>query len=241
MFKSNLFKSFCIITLYAGTFIAVPSVLFSESVFMKNGAIAEGRISGGDDKKISINLISGETINVDRKDILRVLVHSRYKDKIYLTKTDGVTFEGYIVNEDNEIYILRAAIDSADEIRIPRESVETISTKKASERLLPPSIYSSVFLKDGAIIDCHIVKESDKSIDIQPSDGGKRVIPRSEIMRIQYNNSYKDKKILKKTDGTRIEGYIMEEDSESYTYRAELYSPVEAKIYKSELRSISRR
>lgn len=241
MFKFHLFKSFCIITLCAGTFISIPSASYPESVFMKNGTIAEGRISGGDDNKIYIDLISGESMDIERKDILRVLVHDRYKDKIYLTKTDGETVEGYIVNEDNDIYTLRTSLNSTDETGIQRDKVETISTKKASERLLPPSVYSSVFLKDGSIIDGHIVKEGARSIEIQPSEGERRAVARNEIMRIQYNNSYKDKKVLRKADGTRIEGYIMEEDSESYIYRTKLYSPVETRIYKNELRSISKK
>jgi hypothetical protein len=60
-------------------------------------------------------------------------------------------------------------------------------------------------------------------------------------MRIQYNNSYKDKKVIRRLDGAKIEGYIMEEDSVSYTYRKELYSPAEEKIYKSDLKSIGRK
>ncbi len=241
MTKQELFKSAWLMPFIAGLLILIPSISYSESVFTKDGKIYEGRISGGDDQKIKLFLSSGGDINIVRKDILRVLVHTRYKDRIYLTQNNGIIIEGYIVNEDNENYTLRSSLDSADEIKIPRDKVETISVKKVSEQLLPPSTYSSVFLTDGSIIDCRIIKEGTQSIEVQPAEGDRRILSRIGIMRIRYNNSYRDRKIFNKTDGTRIEGYIMEEDSESYVYRTELYSPAEAKIYKSELRSISRR
>lgn len=241
MTKHVLFKSSRIIPVIAVLLILLPSISYSEAVFMKDGKIYEGRISGGDDNRIKLFLTSGGNKEIERKDILRVLVHTRYKDRIYLTQNNGVTIEGYIVNEDNENYILRSTLDSSEEIKIPRDKVETISVKRESERLLPPSTYSSVFLTDGSIIDCRIIKEGIQAIEVQPVEGDRKILSRISIMRIRYNNSYRDRKIFNKTDGTRIEGYIMEEDSESYIYRTELYSPAEAKIYKSELRSISRR
>ncbi len=241
MDRAHLMRSLCILTGLVTAYIAFPAVLHSESVFIKNGAIYEGRISGGDDQRIKLFLTSGGNMEIERKDILRVLVHTRYRDRIYLTRRDGVTIEGYIVNEDNESYTLRSSLDSAEEIRIPRNNVETISIKRANERLLPPSVYSSVFLKDGSITDCRVVKEGIRIIEIQTAEGERKILMKSDIMRIQYNNSYRDRKVLQRINGERIEGYIMEEDTESYTYRTDLYSPAEAKIYKSDLRSISRR
>ncbi|HOP63412.1 MAG TPA: hypothetical protein PK906_08570 [Spirochaetota bacterium] len=213
----------------------------AESVFMKNGAITEGRITESNDKEITIALNTGEVRTVGRKDITRILMHSRFREKIYLTRTDGITLEGYIVNENNFSYTLRKVLDSPDEIIIPRERVQTISIKRPSERILPPSVYSSVFLKDGLIIDCRIVIESAKSIEVQPAEGDRKVLMKNNIMRIQYNNIYRDRKIFRKSDGTKIEGYIMAEDQESYLYRTVLNSPVEERIYKSELKSISRK
>jgi sRNA-binding regulator protein Hfq len=227
-----------IITVFSGIVITMPAYLYPESVFMKDGSIIEGRITGGDDYKISLS--TNQDMNtIERKDILRILVHDRYRDKIYLTQTNGVTIEGYIVNEDNIHITLRTNLSSGEEINIPREKIETISRKSPSNRLLAPSIYSSVFLKNGEIIDCRIVRETVRIIDTKSVNADRRIILRSDIMRIQYNN--KDKKIIRKTDGTKIEGYIMEEDSTSYTYRTDLYSPVEDKVFKSELRSIGRK
>lgn len=233
------FKIF-IITIFSGIVISMPGYLYSESVFMKDGTIIEGRITGGDDNVIKLSM-DQEIKNIERKDVLRILVHDRYREKIYLTQTNGVTIEGYIVNEDNIQITMRTSLDSSEEINIPREKVETISRKKPSDRILSPSIYSSVFLKNGEIIDCRIVRETARLIDTKPINIDRRIILRTDIMRIQFNNSYKDKKILRKIDGTRIEGYIMEEDNTSYTYRTELFSPVEEKIFKSDLKSIGRK
>ncbi len=238
--KSTAHFRILIITILSGIVITMPAYLYPESVFMKDGSIIEGRITGGDDYKISLS--SDQVIkSIERKDILRILVHDRYRDRIYLTQTNGVTIEGYIVNEDNVQITLRTNLSSGEEINISREKIETISRKSPSSRLLAPSVYSSVFLKNGEIIDCRIVRETVRIIDTKPLNADRRIILRSDIMRIQYNNNYKDKKIIRKTDGTKIEGYIMEEDFTSYTYRTDLYSPVEDKVFKSELRSIGRK
>jgi sRNA-binding regulator protein Hfq len=229
-----------LITVFSGIIISMPLYLKAESVFLKDGSIIKGTITGGDDFRISLST-DRENIKIERKDILRILVHERYRDRIYLTQVNGVTIEGYIVNEDNIQVTLRSSLDSSEEINIPREKIETISLKKPSERLLAPSVYSSVFLKNGEIIDCRIVRETARIIDTKSLTGERRIILRSDIMRTQYNNSYKDKKVLRKLDGTRIEGYIMEEDSVSYTYRRELYSPAEERIFKSDLRSIGKK
>jgi sRNA-binding regulator protein Hfq len=153
-------------TLFSGIIISTPLNLKAESVFLKDGTIIEGRITGGDD--FNLTLSSGQdTKSIERKDILRILVHGRYRDRIYLTQINGITIEGYIVNEDNIQVTLRSSLDSSEEINIPREKIETISLKKPSERLLAPSAYSSVFLNNGEIIDCRIVRETARLIDIK--------------------------------------------------------------------------
>jgi len=125
--------------------------------------------------------------------------------------------------------------------KLKSRKAETISSKPASERHNPPTVYSSVFTRDGSIIDCRVIKESTRSIEVQPASGESRVILINDIIRIQYNTNYKEKKILGKTDGTKIEAYIMEENLDSYVYRIELSSPSEFRISKNELKSISKR
>lgn len=223
-----------------GLFVAVLIISVSaESVFLKNGTIVEGSVAAEDVNKITLKESSGDSTDIQRSNILRILVHQRYKDQIYLTRTDGYTYEGFIVNEDNDNITIRTSLDSSKEINIPREAVETISRKKPSVKLIPAVRYSSVFLKDGEIIDCRIVREGTGFIEISPFEGDRRIIQRRDIMRIQYNNSYKDKKIFSKRDGTRIEGYIMEENDREYIFRRELSSPEEERVLKNDLSSIS--
>lgn len=98
----------------------------------------------------------------------------------------------------------------------------------------------SVFLKDGSIVEGKIVKEDDLKITVQISSGEIREISRENILRTNYQVSYKEKKFIKKNDGTEIEGYFVDEDSISFTYREKLNLPDEIKIRKDEIRSISK-
>lgn len=239
MAGKRMLKSMFALLVCGLLFITIPYSAYSDAVFLKNGAIAEGEIIAEDDIKITLKPLSGEKITISRGSILRILVHKRYMDRIYLTRTDGFTYEGFIVNEDNSKITLRTSLKSSEEINIPREAVETISRKKPTEKVIPAVRYSSVFLKDGEIIDCRIVREGTRFVEVSPFDGERRVIQRRDIMRIQYNNSYKDKKIFFKRDGTRIEGYIMEENDREYIYRKELSSPEEGRVLKNDLSSIS--
>jgi len=239
MLKKSVIKIISRVFL-CGLLIAVfSSTVFSESVFLKNGSIVEGAVTAENDTMITLESPSGEKIIIPRSNILRILVHKRYMDRIYLTRTDGFTYEGFIVNEDNSRITLRTSLKSPEEINVPRGAVETISRKRPSEKIIPAVRYSSVFHKDGEIIDCRIVREGAGFIEVSPLDGERRVIQRADIMRIQYNNSYRDKKIFFKRDGTRIEGYIMEENGREYIFRRELSSPEEERVLKNDLTGIS--
>jgi hypothetical protein len=223
-----------------GLLIALfSSTVFSESVFLKNGSIVEGTVTAENDTMITLESPSGEKNIIQRSNILRILVHKRYRDRIYLTRIDGYTYEGFIVNEDNSRITLRTSLGSPEEISVTREAVETISRRKPSEKIVPSVRYSSVFMKDGEIIDCRILKEAGRYIEVSPLDGERRVIQKADILRTQYNNSYKDKKIFSKRDGTRIEGYIMEENDREYIFRRELFSPEEERVLKNDLTGIS--
>lgn len=121
-------------------FIMLPAILlllfslstlsFGESVFLKDGNILEGKISKENDKKITITLLTDETREIERKDIIRTIYHSNYKDKKYLTKMDGTVLEVYIVDEDKTVYFYRLKLDSPDEVRIAKDEVDGISKRK---------------------------------------------------------------------------------------------------------------
>lgn len=239
MLKKSIIKA-VFRMLLCGLLIALfSSSVFSESVFLRNGSIVEGVIAAENDTAITLDTSAGERVTIPRSSILRILVHKRYMDRIYLTRIDGYTYEGFIVNEDNSRITLRTSLQSSEEINVPREAVETISRRKPSEKIVPALRYSSVFLRDGEIIDCRIVKEAGSYIEVSPFEGDRRVLQRRDIIRIQYNNSYKDKKIFLKRDGSRIEGYIMEENDREYIYRKDLSSPDEDRVLKNDLTGIS--
>ncbi len=239
MAGKKMLKSMLSLLICGLLFVVIPTGVYSETIFLKDGSIAEGVISAEDDAKITLKPSTGAEITIPRSNILRILVHKRYKDRIYLTRADGFTYEGFIVNEDNNKVTLRTSLKSAAEINVAREDIITISRKKPSENIIPAVHYSSVFLKDGAIIDCRIIREGIRFIEVSPLEGERQIIQRSDIMRIQYNNSYKNKKVFSKRDGTKIEGYIMEENDKEYIFRKDLYSPEEGRVFKNDLSSIS--
>ena len=175
MAGKRMLKSMLSLLVCGLLFAIIPSRVYSEAVFLKNGTIAEGVITAEDDAKITLDPVSGEKITIPRSNILRILVHKRYKDQIYLTRTDGFTYEGFIVNEDNTKITLRTSLDSSKEINVPRDAVVTISRKKPSEKIIPAVHYSSVFLKDGEIIDCRIVREGIRFIEVSPFEGERRM------------------------------------------------------------------
>lgn len=109
---------------------SLNTLSFGESIFLKDGNILEGKISKENDKKITITLSEDETREIDRKDIIRTVYHSNYKDKRYLTKMDGTVIEVYIVDEDKTGYIYRVKLDSPDEVRISKDEVDGISKRK---------------------------------------------------------------------------------------------------------------
>ena len=98
----------------------------------------------------------------------------------------------------------------------------------------------SIFLKNGAIIEGKIVKDTDKTTVVKTAEGNKQTISRSDILRTIYNEDYKEKRFLNQMDGTSIEVYIVDEDDISYTYRADISSSRETVIKKSDVESISK-
>jgi hypothetical protein len=98
----------------------------------------------------------------------------------------------------------------------------------------------SVFLRNGNIVEGTIISEDDKKVEIKTAAEGNREIPRKDILRTLYHDKFKEKKVINKTDRTKVSGFIVEEDSESYTYRPDLNSSREMKINKDEIDSVSR-
>ncbi|MGV7930220.1 MAG: LA_0442/LA_0875 N-terminal domain-containing protein [Spirochaetota bacterium] len=99
----------------------------------------------------------------------------------------------------------------------------------------------SVFLKDGSIIEGRVVRENDREVQLALSTGGRRSIPRGEILRTVYHEEYKQKRFIYLMSGEMIEGFIVDEDRETYTYRRDLASARENRVARSKVDFISKR
>jgi hypothetical protein len=65
------------------------------------------------------------------------------------------------------------------------------------------------------------------------------LIDRIKILRTLFDESYKKKVYIKKTDGKTAEGFIVDEDSTYYTIRDSLESPAEYKIDRKDVVAVS--
>jgi hypothetical protein len=111
-------------------FLLLPCSLSAESVFLKNGDIIEGMILKETGSSIEINMSDKNTRKIARSDVIRILYHGNYKNRKYLTKTDGTVIEVYIVDEDAKGYTYRISLNSPLEKYISKDDVDSISRKK---------------------------------------------------------------------------------------------------------------
>jgi hypothetical protein len=105
-------------------------LLFAESVFLKDGAIIEGKIFADSDESLKIRLPDKKEQEIKRKDVLRILYHDNYKQKFYMYKLDGQTLEVYIIDENKENYTYRTDLHSAREVTIPKKEVNALAKQK---------------------------------------------------------------------------------------------------------------
>jgi hypothetical protein len=92
-----------------------------------------------------------------------------------------------------------------------------------------------VFLKDGSILEGSIERDNPASISLRLRDGRTQIIERSNIMRILYTETYMGKIHLQKIDGTSLEGYIVDEDQQTFTIRKDIKRPEEFTIKREEI------
>jgi hypothetical protein len=101
------------------------------------------------------------------------------------------------------------------------------------------SIYAeSVFLKNGTIVEGKIISEINGEIAIQQIDNKTQTLKSSDVLRTIYSDEYKKMVNIIKLNGESIQGFIVAEDSSSYTVRIELNSAKEIQILKKEVNGI---
>ena len=84
-----------------------------------------------------------------------------------------------------------------------------------------------VFLKNGALIVGSIVRETGSTLTIKSADGALRVIQRGHVLRIFYTDIYLGKLVVRLTDGSVMEAYMVDENADFYTFRDRLDNPAE--------------
>ncbi len=108
--------------------------------------------------------------------------------------------------------------------------------------VIPPAGHAEyIFKKDGSIIQGSIIRDGAKAVTFRRSDNRKLItVPQSDIMRIQYTQLYMGKVFIRFTSGKVIEGYMVDEDQETYTFRKDLYKPEEFKIKRTKVMFLTR-
>ena len=97
-----------------------------------------------------------------------------------------------------------------------------------------------IFKKDGSLVKGVITRDAAKYIIIRKEDGSSEKVLRSDIMRILYTKLYMGKVFVRLTSGDVLEVYKVEEDSETYTFRKDLYKPEEFKVERDRVMFIAR-
>ncbi len=101
--------------------------------------------------------------------------------------------------------------------------------------LASPLTAEFVFITDGSILQGNVIGDTAGAITFAVKNGGTKVIPRNKIMRILYTEFYMGKIFVNKIDGTVIEVYMVDEDTNTYTFRKDITKPVEFIIKREEV------
>jgi len=110
--------------------VLASSPVFSESVFMKDGTIIEGTVTGETDSFVKLKGKDKTVREIPRSRVLRVSFDSAYKKTVYLKRSSGKTVEGHIVEETAAEYTIRENLDSPAEYKIEKKDVVAVSAEK---------------------------------------------------------------------------------------------------------------
>ncbi len=129
--KLNSGELFVALAVFAAVFMS-SGRLGAEFVFLKNGRIIEGNIVSESPYDMIVLERGGKRSTISRRNIMRVLYTQLYRGRLYIQKIDGSVIEAFIVDEDQEHYILRSALDSPREFSIRRDEVLFMTRKNPS-------------------------------------------------------------------------------------------------------------
>ncbi len=109
------------------------AVLRGEYVFLKDGKILKGTISGETAANITLQKSGGSSREIiPRENIMRILYTELYMGKVFVQKTDGKGIACYMVDEDRTTYTFRNDINSPTEFTLLRDQVLFIARRNPS-------------------------------------------------------------------------------------------------------------
>jgi len=108
------------------------AVLRGEYVFLKDGKILKGTISGETAANITLQKSGGSREIIPRENIMRILYTELYMGKVFVQKTDGKGIACYMVDEDRTTYTFRNDINSPTEFTLLRDQVLFIARRNPS-------------------------------------------------------------------------------------------------------------
>lgn len=119
--------------LSAGVLCALLNTpLYAEFVFLKDGAIIEGTITGDAADSITIYTKEKQSKKIYRAQIMRILYTEFKMSRVYIQKRDGQGLAAYLVDEDRASYTFRKELYKPEEFTIKREEVLFMAEKNPS-------------------------------------------------------------------------------------------------------------
>ncbi len=89
-----------------------------------------------------------------------------------------------------------------------------------------------IFIKDGSIIEGAITGQTEHTVSVSLSQGGKRTIANSTIIRTLYRNDFLYRQSVKLYSGETFRGFLVDETQDAYKFRTELFSTSERIVKK---------
>lgn len=98
------------------------------------------------------------------------------------------------------------------------------------------NLYSEyLFLKDGAIVKGVIISDTADYINFRNEEKKTERYPRNQIMRILYTELNMGRVFVQRRDGKVDTAYMVDEDRLTYTFRKDLYKPVEFTLKRADV------
>ena len=231
------------------------------SLFLRDGSTAEGKLSASGDDSITLETSPGRTQSFAKRSVNRIAAGDDYKKVAVLHLTGGRVARGYIVEENDRGIVFRESLYSPEEREVPAGDIRYMEIKKF--RMLDKksgdgpvkresSPMSSVFLKDGTIIEGRITGSDGRKITVKIPDELIRDIfdlydikyensidiLRNQVLRVVSGDDHKKYLFIQYRYDAFFEGHIVDESEKFYTLRGSLRSYPEMTLKKDHILNI---